>query len=77
MTFTRDPIYELAPISIAVENLKIGKNHNNLNVAGIDLDSGRKVSLDITTEGDAEPMLPTLTDGMLVLVITLERLTHS
>ena len=77
MTFAKDPIRALAPISIAVENLKIGKNRNNLNVAGIDLDSGRKVSLDITTEGEAESMLPTLTDGMLVLVITLERLTLS
>lgn len=65
----------LSPISIAIDHLKIGKHSNELKVSGIDLDSGRRVSLELTTDGDATPYLPALPSGLLVLVISIERAT--
>lgn len=67
----------LAPVSIAIDQLKIGRRHNELQISGIDLESGRRMSLELRTEGDPSPYLPALPSGLLVLVISIERATFA
>lgn len=65
-THPRSPL-PFKPIAIAVETVKLLKGSNDLKVAGIDLDSGRRVKIKIEYADYA----PRAVDPISGLVITL------
>lgn len=69
-----DRITALVPVAIAIDHLKIGRRNNTLKARGTDLDSGRRVTLELAVEGQNEPYAVAEAQGPLVLVITIERL---
>lgn len=71
----RDRLGAIAPITIAVEQLKIGRSARSMKASGIDLESGRRVSLVVRIDDADESYLTAEPAGPLVLVISVERLS--
>lgn len=71
----RTPVHSLAPLAIALETLKLSKRSNAFKASGIDLDSGRRVTVRFGFDGDCpQPLSPTAFASHLVLTLTIERI---
>ena len=64
----------LAPVAIAVEDMTLTKRSKDLKVSGIDLDSGRPITLKIITHTTRRSARPARLMNGLVLSLTIQRL---
>ncbi|MBX9574049.1 MAG: hypothetical protein K2X07_00220 [Caulobacteraceae bacterium] len=58
------------PVSIALQRIELARRSDDLKIKGIDLESGRSVTIKVRFDRAATPP-PTLTD--LLLTMTLQR----
>lgn len=71
----RTPLPSLIPVAIALEKLKLSRRSNAFKATGIDLESGRRVSVKFDFAGDRpRPLEPTAFASHLVLTLTIERI---
>lgn len=70
----RTPLPHVSPVAIALESLKLSKRSNAFKASGIDLESGRRVSVKFDFAHDwPQPLAPTALASHLVLTLTIER----
>lgn len=71
----RTPLPSVSPVAIALESLKLSKRSNAYKASGIDLESGRRVTVKFDFDGDwPQPMAPTALASHLILTLTIERI---
>jgi hypothetical protein len=59
------------PVAIAIETIKIKKRSDDLQLGGIDLESGRRVTINLEFDDYAPCTVDPISD--LVILLTLER----